>query len=120
MAVFSFVYSSLTFSFQIYKLIFKYLSHHSTSAKGNIRISITKYCIYAIDKHTAINNIIFCTHFLQEFTFILQFYVEVYSIQIRFHEKIRKNRVFMISSTQKPAGMESQSDAHPEHISHFL
>ena len=89
MAVFSFVYSSLTFSFQIYKLIFKYLSHHSTSAKGNIRISITKYCIYAIDKHTAINNIIFCTHFLQEFTSILQFCVEVYSSKADIRNPLR-------------------------------
>lgn len=51
MVVFSFVYSSLTFSFQI----------------------------YALNKHTVINNTIFCMYFLQEFTSILQFCVEVYS-----------------------------------------
>ena len=78
MAVFSFVYSSLTFSFQIYKLIFNYPQHHFHSAKDYFRLSITSF-FYAIDKHTAINNIIFCTYFLQEFTSILQFCVEVYS-----------------------------------------
>ncbi len=58
MAVFSFVYSSLTFSFQIHKLISNYPQQHFHSAKDYLRLSITKF-FYVTDKHTAINNTIF-------------------------------------------------------------
>ena len=78
MAVFSFVYSSLTFSFQIYKLIFNYPQHHFHSAKDYFRLSITSF-FYVIDKHTAINNSTSHALFLQEFTSILQFCIEVFS-----------------------------------------
>ena len=57
--------------------------------------------------------------FPQESASILQFCVTFYSFSVCFCHRNTFFMIFMTSLTQKPAEMESQSDGHPEHISHF-